>query len=78
MTCPEYLRLRQDYEASLRHWGQVMLSYEGEARGPASDVKRKAYEERDEAKLKLNLHRDSCPICFKDKWRTFDTLRKPL
>jgi len=26
MECHEYIRLRQHYEASLRHWGQVLQS----------------------------------------------------
>ena len=25
MTCPEYLRLRQDYEDALRRWARLML-----------------------------------------------------
>jgi hypothetical protein len=29
MECHEYIRLRQHYEASLRHWGHVLLSSVG-------------------------------------------------
>ena len=35
MACPEYIRLRQHYEAALRHWGHVLLSPVAEPIGAA-------------------------------------------
>jgi hypothetical protein len=29
LPCSEYIRLRQRYEAAIRHWGQVILSSQG-------------------------------------------------
>jgi hypothetical protein len=74
MTCPEYLRLREDYEMALRRWSRVAL-FDAVT---SIEIKQQAYEERDGAKGKLDRHRESCPICFKDRWKTFDTLRKRL
>jgi hypothetical protein len=76
MDCPEYLRLRQEYEAAIKRWFRVMLYDEGAVHAATSEIRQKADEERDEAKLKLSQHTESCPTCFKDRWKTFDTLRK--
>jgi hypothetical protein len=72
MNCPEYLCLRQDYEAALRRWGQVMLP---SSPAPTAEIKQKAYDERDGAKGKLDRHMESCPTCFKDKWKAWHTAR---
>jgi hypothetical protein len=53
MECHEYIRLRQHYEAALRHWGHVALSPGAESNSArallAAEVKQKALEERNAA-----------------------------
>jgi hypothetical protein len=66
MNCPEYLRLRQEYKATLTRWGQAMLSQADEQGMPASELRLKAYQDRDTAKRKLNLHKESCLTCKAD------------
>jgi hypothetical protein len=68
MPCPEYARLRQLYEAALRHWGQILLSSEGtELVGApgrlAAELKQKALYERDAANGRMRLHKQDCPVC---------------
>lgn len=67
MHCPEYNRLRQSYEAAIRHWGQVILFCEAEALGAlarqTSEDKQKAYSERDAAKKRLSDHMFTCAAC---------------
>jgi hypothetical protein len=64
MACPEYNRLRQHYEAALRHWGHVLLSPVAEGFGaPAAEVKQKALAERNEAIDRMILHKQTCPVC---------------
>jgi|HubBroStandDraft_5_1064220.scaffolds.fasta_scaffold508672_1 hypothetical protein len=69
MICPEYLRLRQEYEASLRRWGEARLS-QAET---APQLRLKTYQDRYSAKRKLDLHKESCPACD-DTWKSIDTL----
>jgi hypothetical protein len=67
MTCPEYLRLRQLYEAALRHLGQVLLcaavNLVGAPARQAAEIKRKAFEERNAAKAVLTAHALKCQSC---------------
>jgi len=67
MACHEYIRLRQHYEAFLRHWGQVLLSAGDEPIGTparlAAEVKQKALEERNAANARMCLHKQTCPVC---------------
>jgi hypothetical protein len=68
MFCPEYVRLRQLYEAALRHWGQTLLSSKshelfGAPARYAAQLKQKALDERDVANERMCLHRRSCPTC---------------
>jgi hypothetical protein len=68
ISCSEYARLRQLYEAALRHWGQILLSSEGtELVGApkrlAIELKQKALYERDAADGRMRLHKQSCPVC---------------
>jgi hypothetical protein len=67
MACYEYIRLRQHYEASLRHWGHVLLSSGAEPIGAparlAAEVKQKALEERNAANDRMCLHKLNCPVC---------------
>jgi hypothetical protein len=54
MPCPEYKRLRWEYEAAVRRWGDVLLAQHG-ARlasevGKALEFRKDAADERDAAK----------------------------
>lgn len=69
MVCPEYLRLQHEYEASLRRWGEAMLS-QAET---APQLRLNAYRDRYKARRKLDLHRESCSSC-NDPWETIDRL----
>jgi hypothetical protein len=66
MACPEYIRLRQHYEASLRQWRQIPVStaaaIDAQAR-LAAEVKQKALLERNAANDRLCLHRQACAVC---------------
>jgi hypothetical protein len=67
MSCPEYNRLRQHYEAAIRHWGRVILSPDDNLVGAlarqAAEIRQKAYVERDAAKKRLSDHGFACPVC---------------
>ena len=67
VSCPEYNRLRQSYEAALRHWGHVLFSLDahlvGAAARQAAELKQKAFDERNTAKECLRAHALSCPAC---------------
>lgn len=67
VTCSEYVRLLQHYVAALRRWEQAELvskKTETSAAHLATEVKDKAQNERDAAKMRLNLHRRTCPVCL--------------
>jgi hypothetical protein len=67
MPCPEYNRLRQLYEAALRHWGHLLLSVDAHLGGTvarqAAELKEKAFDERNAAKERLIAHTLSCTAC---------------
>jgi hypothetical protein len=67
MACFEYDRLRQHYEASLRRWGQVLLSPGVEPIGAAArlaaEVKQKALVERNAANDRMCRHKQTCSVC---------------
>lgn len=67
MPCPEYNRLRHNYEAAIRHWGRVILSPDAHLVGAlarqAAEIKQKAFDERDAAKKRLSDHTRTCPAC---------------
>ena len=67
-TCPEYLRLRQLYEAALRRWVQnnSLSGSElvGESARHATQVKQAASIERDAAKERFEVHKRSCAACI--------------
>jgi hypothetical protein len=60
MACHENDRLRQHYEAALRHWGNVVLSPTIRPGGilarQAAEIKLKAFDERNAAKEGLDTH----------------------
>jgi hypothetical protein len=65
MTCPEYIHLRDEYEASIRQWAKFMRlpdDIHGNAKLAASD-------RRNEALSKMNSHAEFCPTCRIDKLR---------
>jgi hypothetical protein len=51
-----------------------MLSQAKEAGVTAPDLRVKAYRVRHTAKRKLDLHKESCPTCCNDTWKTIDAL----
>jgi hypothetical protein len=61
VLCPEYSRLLQQYEAALRRRVQVEWS-SNEA--SAGIKEKRALDERDAARERLNLHERSCPTCI--------------
>jgi hypothetical protein len=67
MSCHENKRLRQHYEAALRHWGNLVLSPTirrvGTLARQAAEVKLKAFDERNAAKERLDAHIRVCPVC---------------
>jgi hypothetical protein len=72
MACPEYIRLRQHYDAALRHWGQIFLLPEaapGEPARLAAAVKLKALEERDAANDRMCFHKKTCTVCSRHSSR---------
>jgi hypothetical protein len=67
VRCPEYIRLRQHYEAALRHWGHVLFFpnaalVDTEAQ-KAAELKQKTFDERNAAKERLSAHKLSCTAC---------------
>jgi hypothetical protein len=58
-----HLRLRQLYEASLRYWGQIELSSSGTPGRLASEIRERAYVERNQAHERLLAHGRTCSIC---------------
>jgi hypothetical protein len=69
MTCPEYLSLRDVYEASLRQWAKVMRLRD-ETHG---DAKLAAFDQRGEALSKMTSHAEFCPNCRMDNGRIKST-----
>jgi hypothetical protein len=67
MTCPNYLRLRDVYEASLRQWVKVMKDE------THSDAKLAAFERWSEALSKMTSHAEFCPNCRMDNRRIRST-----
>jgi hypothetical protein len=67
MPCPEYKRLRTDYEAALRRWGDVLLAQHAEHVDAhfkrALEIRKDAADERDAANKRLEDHKRSCPVC---------------
>jgi hypothetical protein len=67
MSCPEYFRLRTDYEAALRRWGDVLLAqHAGLLVGDverALERRKDAADERDAAYKRLEDHKRSCLVC---------------
>ncbi len=70
VPCPEYVRLLQHYVAALRRLEQIEAAsnrkgfVDTSAKFLAAEVKRKAQNERDGAKMMLNRHKHSCPVCL--------------
>jgi hypothetical protein len=67
VTCLDYIRLRQHYEAALTLWDHVILPSKGAlANSPPAvlEMKNKALEERNAAEERMILHQRTCPICI--------------
>jgi hypothetical protein len=73
MDCYEYIRLRQHYEAALRHWGHIHMMPAAEPIGAparvADEVKQKALEELNAAKNRMALHKQTCSVCNRQSSR---------
>ena len=67
MSCPEYTRLRWEYEVALRRWGDLLLAQLAEPVGwdfkRAVELRKNAVDERDAADKRLEDHKRSCPVC---------------
>jgi hypothetical protein len=66
MTCDQYIRLRQHYEAALAHWEHVLKSQGALENSPPAvvEMKKKALEERNAAEERMVLHQRTCPVCI--------------
>jgi hypothetical protein len=64
MLCPEHSRLLQHYEAALRRWAQAVWSSNKNEFRVSAEIKKKALDERDAARERLNLHERTCPTCI--------------
>jgi hypothetical protein len=78
--CSESIRLRADYEAALRRWGDVLLAQH--AGLSVGDVERAlerkdAADERDSANKRLEDHKRSCAVC-EEATRLFQIFTKKL
>lgn len=66
MDCPQYIRLRLHYEASLRRWAQIFLLPDAPIGAPArlaAEIKQKALVERDAASDRMCRHKETCSVC---------------
>jgi hypothetical protein len=67
MPCREYKRLRKDYEAALRSWGDVLLAQHAEHLvgdvKRALEIRKEAADERDAADKRLEEHKRTCQVC---------------
>jgi hypothetical protein len=67
MPCPEYKRLRENHEAALRRWGDVLLAQHagllgGHVEG-GLEIRKYVADERDAANKRVEDHKQSCPVC---------------
>ena len=67
VPCPEYMHLRQQYEAALQRWGYVLLSQHARFVGgdiqSAMELRKNAADERDAASKRMEDHKQSCQVC---------------
>lgn len=66
IPCSEYVRLRQLYEAALRHLGHIMLATKGnQSIGPATQdsLKKQAEQDRNIARQRIQFHQQNCAVC---------------
>jgi hypothetical protein len=67
MLCSEYSRLLQLYEATLQRRVQVEWNEPNAFLRVSEGIKKKkALDERDAAKERLNLHERTCPTCIQN------------
>jgi hypothetical protein len=67
MPCHEYKRLRTEYEAALRRWGDLLLAQRtglliGDVER-ALEIRKDAADVRDATNRLLEDHKRSCPVC---------------
>ena len=67
IPCPEYINLRQQYDAALQLWGDVLLAqHAGFGNGDVQSAlkyRKNAADERDAANELLEDHRQNCRVC---------------
>ena len=67
IPCPEYTRLRWEYEVALRRWGDLLLAQLAEPVGwdfkRAVELRKNAVDEKDATDKRLEDHKRSCPVC---------------
>jgi hypothetical protein len=67
MPCPEYKRLRKEYEAALRRWGDVLLAQHAGRLGgdveKALEFRKGAADARDVTSKRVEDHRRRCRVC---------------
>jgi hypothetical protein len=61
MSCPEHSRLLQHYETALQRWAAAEWNELSVSEGVK---KKKALDERNAARERLNLHERTCPTCI--------------
>ena len=67
LPCADYVRLRQQYDAALQRWGDVLLAQhagllDGDVQS-ALKYRKNVADERDAANQRLEDHKRSCPVC---------------
>jgi hypothetical protein len=79
--CREYDRLRTDYEAAVRRWGDVLLAQHagrfGDKVETSLERRRDAADEMYVANKRLEDHKRSCPVC-KEATRQFQNPDKKV
>jgi hypothetical protein len=67
MCCPEYLRLHQRYESTLRRWAQIEMSHRATASGEllrlSGELKQTLLNEKNAAYYRMCLHEENCSVC---------------
>ena len=72
-VCLEYERLRESYDSAVKHWVQIMLSFDaalvGLAGMHARQRRQKALRERNTADDLMSAHELVCPQCKRKTWK---------
>jgi hypothetical protein len=81
IQCREYKRLRPDYEAAVRRWGDVLLAQHAGRFGGNVETglerRKDAADKMDAANKRLEDHKRSCAVC-KETARQFQNPHKKV